>query len=42
MKMRANTSRKRVNPAAGAIGSPHLLQISGVGAADHLIELGAM
>ena len=26
--------------AAGAIGSPHLLQISGVGAADHLSKIG--
>ena len=26
--------------AAGAIGSPHLLQISGVGAADHLSRIG--
>ncbi len=26
--------------AAGAIGSPHLLQVSGVGAADHLSKIG--
>ena len=39
MKMRGNTSGK-VNLAAGAIGSPHLLQISGVGAADHLSRIG--
>ncbi len=31
---------REVIVAAGAVGSPHLLQISGVGAADHLCSIG--
>ncbi|XP_063695624.1 glucose dehydrogenase [FAD, quinone]-like [Culicoides brevitarsis] len=33
-------SKKEVILAAGAIGSPHLLMLSGVGPADHLREFG--
>ena len=34
------TARRAVILAAGAVGSPHLLQLSGVGAPDHLGGLG--
>ncbi|WP_300973091.1 GMC family oxidoreductase [Sphingomonas sp. LHG3406-1] len=37
---RTVTAAKGVILAAGAIGSPHLLMVSGVGAADHLLEVG--
>jgi choline dehydrogenase len=37
---RTVAARRQVILSAGAIGSPHLLQISGVGAPDHLRSLG--
>ncbi|XP_025405336.1 glucose dehydrogenase [FAD, quinone]-like [Sipha flava] len=39
-KRRMVAARKEVVLAAGAIGSPQLLMVSGVGPADHLTELG--
>src|SRR5262249_5595115 len=36
---RAQAARE-VILAAGAVGSPHILQLSGVGAADHLAKIG--
>ena len=39
-KERRIQAGKELILAAGAIGSPHLLQISGVGAADHLNRIG--
>ena len=39
-KERRIEAGKELILAAGAIGSPHLLQISGVGAADHLNRIG--
>lgn len=39
-KRRMVTARKEVILSSGAIGSPHLLMVSGVGAADHLAEVG--
>ena len=34
------TARREIILAAGAVGSPHLLQLSGVGAPEHLASLG--
>jgi len=34
------TARRAVILASGAVGSPHLLQVSGVGAPDHLGDIG--
>ncbi len=37
---RVATASKEVVLAAGAVGSPHLLQLSGIGPADHLKSVG--
>jgi len=34
------TARKEIILSAGAIGSPHLLMLSGIGSADHLSDMG--
>jgi choline dehydrogenase len=36
----ARASAREIVLAAGAIGSPHLLQLSGIGAPDHLRDIG--
>ncbi len=39
-RLRRATARREVLLAAGAIGSPHLLQLSGIGDATHLQRIG--
>src|SRR5690606_10407221 len=39
-KLRRATARVEVVLAAGAVGSPHLLELSGIGSADRLADLG--